>query len=153
LVHSNVTQSFNPWWRLLHGCIGIQQKFHRYNPFLWPSAVCQTCDNAEEDLYHFAVGCPLKQEYWMAAVQFLNLSQDLTSVEKTWATFITLSSTQCVSLSFEVLSKVGLAFSVLWRYHWQTTLPEQSFWVASVLLEQLASVAYTVDGYFVKTIE
>ncbi|ORE01172.1 hypothetical protein BCV72DRAFT_179388, partial [Rhizopus microsporus var. microsporus] len=87
---------------------------HRWNPFRWPSAVCRTCDNAEEDLYHFAVNCPLKQEYWTAAVQFLDLFQDLNSIEEIWAVLITLLP--------EVLSKIRLAFSVLWRYHWLTTL-------------------------------
>ncbi|CAO3689024.1 hypothetical protein CU097_003409 [Rhizopus azygosporus] len=56
-------KALTPWWRLLHGCIDIQQKFHRWNPSRWPSAVCRTCDNAEEDIYHFAANCTLKQEY------------------------------------------------------------------------------------------
>jgi hypothetical protein len=77
----------------------------------------------------------------------LDLSQDLTSVEEIWAA---LSSIKGVSLSSEVLSKVGLAFSVLWRYCWQKTLPEQSLWIVSDPLELLATAACTVDGNFAK---
>ncbi|KAI8974069.1 hypothetical protein BDB01DRAFT_881665, partial [Pilobolus umbonatus] len=59
------SKAFTPWWRLLHNSLGHRIKLHRWNSSHFDTPVCGICGRANENLYHFSVGCIKKSNFWM----------------------------------------------------------------------------------------
>jgi endonuclease/exonuclease/phosphatase family metal-dependent hydrolase len=127
-----VAKAFTPWWRLLHDKIGYRSRVNRWSPQQFPSPFCVLC-GANEDLYHFAVGCPHKSDYWRQALVFLSLDENFPCDANIWAALVTLCSLDCKPLDVDVLSILGSIFYTLWATHWRCVIHDDTWSSAWVL--------------------
>ncbi|KAI8970692.1 hypothetical protein BDB01DRAFT_814459, partial [Pilobolus umbonatus] len=112
------SKAFTPWWRLLHNSIGHRIKLHRWNSSHFDTPVCGICCRANENLYHFSVGCIKKSNFWMDVYFALDKPEYLSSEMAVWTAIIALSKLDSSYCSPEDLALLGCAFSTLWKYHW-----------------------------------
>jgi hypothetical protein len=98
------SKAFTPWWRLLQDCIGYRAKLHRWSPTKYDSPGCLICFGVvPEDLFHFAVGCFDKWQYWCNVFILLDLTGSFGNEYDVWAGLVSLSSVSCKPLPTNVL--------------------------------------------------
>ncbi|CEJ02603.1 hypothetical protein RMCBS344292_16603 [Rhizopus microsporus] len=128
-------QASTPWWRLLHGHVSTQAFWHRLTPSVVSSPLCRFCGDAPEDIYHFVIGCRLKSTYWREMLQFLLLDDEFTRDLQVWSALFCFCGLYGNRLRKEVLTILGVAFTTLWKYHWQCVFdnapwsPRSCFWL------------------------
>lgn len=147
-------KAFTPWWRLLHGSLATRQRLYRWKTTLAESPVCALCEVAEEDDFHFFVGCPWKRPFWHDALQFFQMTHILPNESTQWFALLYFrTSFDSKPLPDAVLTRLGCIVAIIWRYHWQCIM-EDHHWshtaafnllTQDVLFSSLAPFNNTAD--------
>ena len=130
------SKAFTPWWHLLHDRIGYRSWCHRIVPDKVLSPVCALWGIATEDLYHFAVDCSYKTDYWRDIVSMLSLQHLLPSNQAVWTALTSFCSIELVELDENVLVALGAAFTTLWKYHWRCVIDTEP-WTSSFVFNMV----------------
>jgi len=118
-------KAFTPWWRVLHGSVAYLAKLHRWNPSKHPSPICRICNQSDEDLYHFVIGCIKKSLYWSDVCITLSRPNELSAELFVWTALVSLTSCDGLPLPDHILSILGNALGSMWKYHWHCVMNDK----------------------------